>query len=310
MHDVAAQGAPARRLALSLAVTLSVFVIEVLGAIFSGSVALLADSAHVLTDSTGLVLALFAALLSGRPATTARTFGWKRMEVLAAAANGFLMLGIAVFVVVEGVERLVTPPEVRSWLMLSVAFVGLVANLVVMGLLARDHRRNINVRGAYLEVWGDMVGSLLVIVAAVVIGTTGFSAADGIASIVIGALILPRAVLLLRQVGEVLLEASPRGMDMTELRRHLTRIPGVVQVHDLHVWSITQGVPSLTVHALIDEGHAADVASGKLLQEFQECTRKHFDVSHSTFQFEVGEGPECGAEQGDGAPAGVPDRRL
>ncbi len=286
-----------RRLAISLALTLSVFVIQVIGALWSGSIALLADSAHVLTDGTGLTLAVIAATLAARPATHKRTFGWKRAEILAAGVNGLLMLGISVYVIIEGIKRFAAPPEVDSPIMLAAAGVGLAVNLAVMALLFRNRKTNLNIRGAYLEVWGDMLGSVLVIVAGLLIATTGFMQADAIASLIVGALILPRAVSLLRQAGHVLLEASPEGMDVEELRKHLAGIPGVTQVHDLHVWTISSGMPSLTVHAQIDAEHADEVASGVMLRRFQECTREHFDLTHATFQLEVDGPTECVADQ-------------
>lgn len=293
-----------RRLAVSLVLTLAVFVIQVVGALLSGSLALLADSAHVLTDGTGLTLAVIAASLAARPATPRRTFGWKRAEILAALANGLLMLCVCVFVVVEGVQRLAAPPPVEAPVMILASTAGLIVNVTVMMLLARSSRDNLNVRGAYLEVWGDAVGSVFVVVAGVVIQITGFARADGIASLLIGALILPRAVVLIRAALEVLLEATPKGVDIAEIRAHLGRIPGVSEIHDLHVWSITSGMPSLTVHARIDAAHASQVASGQMLARFQECAREHFDLTHSTFQLELDEPTApvsaCEAEHADG----------
>lgn len=282
-----------RRLAISLGLTLSVFVIQMAGALWSGSIALLADSAHVFTDATGLTLAVIAATLAARPATHERTFGWKRAEILAASLNGLLMLGVSVYVIVEGVQRFAAPPGVNSPIMLAAASVGLAVNLAVMALLFRGRKANLNIRGAYLEVWGDMIGSVLVIIAGAVIAATGFMQADAIASLIVGALILPRAVSLLCQAVHVLLEASPRGMDVAQLREHLAAIPGVAEVHDLHVWTISSGMPSLTVHARIDAEHADDVLSGAMLRRFVECTREHFDVTHATFQLEVGKRAEC-----------------
>ena len=293
-HDVDVSTASnRRRLTISLVLTLSVFVIQLIGALVSGSIALLADTAHVLTDGTGLALAVVAAALAARPATQERTFGWKRAEILAAGVNGLLMLGIGAYVIIEGIQRVAAPPEVDSPIMLAAASVGLTVNLLVLALLFRNRKSNLNIRGAYLEVWGDMVGSVFVIIAGVIIATTGFAQADAIASLIVGALILPRGVLLLRQASHVLLEASPRGMDVGELRQHLADIPGVLEVHDLHVWTISSGLPSLTVHARVDAEHAGDVVSGAMLQKFQECTREHFDVTHATFQLEVGAPAEC-----------------
>ncbi|HHW50647.1 MAG TPA: cation transporter, partial [Pseudoclavibacter sp.] len=276
------------RLGVSLAVNLTIVTVEIVGGIISGSLALLADSAHMLTDSIGLTLALVAATLAMRPATKKRTFGWKRAEILAASINGLLMLGVSIFVAVEGIERVVTPPEVDAPIMLIAAVVGLLANVVVMSLLVRHAKDSLNIRGAYLEVWGDAVGSVLVILSGIVIMLTGFTRADGIASLIIACLIFPRAIVLLRAAVRVLLEATPEGVDVEKLRTHLSGIPGVVQIHDLHVWTITSGMPSLTVHAQIDPRYAAELSSGAMLRAFQRCTQEHFDLKHSTFQFEIG----------------------
>lgn len=295
-HGGVGEGAAAnlshrRRLVISLALTLVVLGIELIGALVSGSLALLADSAHVLTDGTGLTLAIIAATLAAKPATRLHTFGWKRAEILAALANGLLMLAVCVFVVVEGVQRLFSPPTVEAPIMMAAAILGLVVNVTVMSLLAHSSKDNLNMRGAYLEVWGDAVGQVFVIITSIVIATTGFTQADGIASLAIGALILPRGVILLKAALRVLLEATPKNVDVGALRSHLGALPGVVEIHDLHVWTITSNMPSLTVHARIDPEYAQDIMNGKMLARFQACVSTHFDVTHSTFQFEVDSPP-------------------
>jgi cobalt-zinc-cadmium efflux system protein len=193
-----------------------------------------------------------------------------------------LLFGVAGFVLVEAWRRLQEPPEVASGLMLTVALVGLVANAVSMWLLRRGQAESLNLRGAYLEVLGDLLGSAAVLIAAAVIALTDFQAADPIASTLIGLLILPRTLRLLREAVDVLLEATPKGVDMAEVRRHLLETPGVADVHDLHAWTITSGLPVLSAHVVVDSG--AD--SGKVLDGLGACLAGHFDIEHSTFQLE------------------------
>jgi cobalt-zinc-cadmium efflux system protein len=250
----AASGYRGRLLAV-LAITLTVLVVEVVAGLLSGSLALLADAAHLGTDALGIGLALLAVRMAGRAPTVRRTFGWQRAEVLAAAINAVLLLGLAVAVAVEAVRRLADPPPIEPGVVLIVGALGLVANAVGLALLARGQGESLNVRGAFLEVLGDTFGSLAVLVAAAVIALTGQERADPIASLLIAALIVPRAVRLLRDTGEVLLEGTPRGVDLAEVRRHMLAQPGVVDVHDLHAWT-------------------------------HDCLREDFDVEHSTFQLE------------------------
>ena len=284
-HATAAQ-ASRGRLQVVLAITLAVMVVEVVGALASGSFALLADAGHMLTDAGGVALALVAARLAARPATTSATFGWQRAEILAALVNGLVVAVVGVVVLVEGVQRALHPPEVSAGLMVAVAALGLVANAVSMRLLSSGQAASLNVRGAYLEVLGDLLGSIAVIVAAVVILTTGFTAADGIASIVIGLLIVPRAVVLLRSVAHVLLEATPDGVDLDAVRTHILGLPGVVDVHDLHAWTITSGVPVLSAHVVVSDEVFGCGASGGVLDALHTCLSGHFDVEHCTFQLE------------------------
>ncbi len=285
VHVTAAQ-AHRGRLAWVLAITATVLVAEVVGAVLSGSFALLADAGHMLTDSAGLLLALMATRLAARPATARRTFGWQRAEVLAAMVNGMVVAAVGVVVLVEGVGRIADPAPVEAGLMLAVAIVGLVANAVGLLLLRPGQGASLNVRGAYLEVLGDLLGSVAVVVAAVVIGATGFEAADGIASVVIALLILPRAVQLLRQVAIVLLEATPEGVDLAVVRSHIAALPGVADVHDLHAWTITSGVPVLSAHVVVQDSVIAAGETGAVLDALGECLAGHFDVEHCTFQIE------------------------
>ena len=275
-----------RRLVLVVVITAAVFTAEVIGGILSGSLALLADAGHMLTDSTGLVIALIATSLAARPATAARTFGLQRVEILAALTNGLLLVGIAVWVLLRAIERWNEPVEISSGLMLTVAAVGACANAAGLLILRGGKNESLNLRGAYLEVLGDLLGSVAVMVAAVIIWLTGYTRADSLASIAIFLLIVPRAWSLLRDVVDVLLEATPRGVDLDQVRTHIRDVPGVVDVHDLHAWTITSGVPVLSAHVVLDVPSIDQGRSGKVLDDLAECLHEHFDVEHCTFQLE------------------------
>jgi cobalt-zinc-cadmium efflux system protein len=276
------------RLAVVLALTLVVLAAEVVGALLSGSVALLADAGHVATDAVGLGLALGAVGLARRPARGRRTFGWQRAEILAAAVNGLLLAGVAGYVVVEAVRRIGSPPTIGSGLMIGVAAGGLVVNLVCLALLHDGRDRSLNARGAYLEVLGDALGALAVLVAGLVIALTGWSPADTVASLAIGCLVLPRAVRLLREAGDVLLEAAPRGVDLEEVRTHMLGVDGVLGVHDLHAWTITSGLPVLSAHVVVTDAALGAGHGGRVLDALCACLGDHFDVEHCTFQLEAG----------------------
>jgi cobalt-zinc-cadmium efflux system protein len=287
------------RLLAVLGITLTVLLVEVVAGLLAGSLALLADAAHLGTDALGIGLALLAVRMAGRAPTVRRTFGWQRAEVLAAAGNALLLLGLAVAVVVEAVRRLADPPPIDSGAVLVVGGLGLVANLVALSLLAGGRRESLNVRGAFLEVLGDALGSVAVLVAAAVVAITGQDRADPIASLAIAALIVPRAVKLLRDTAEVLLEGTPRGVDLAEVRRHMLAQPGVVDVHDLHAWTITSGVPVLSAHVTVELEVLGDGCGGGMLDRLHHCLREDFDVEHSTFQLEpAGHREHEGADHG------------
>lgn len=277
-----------RLLTISLGITATVMVVQVIGAILSGSLALIADAAHMFTDAAGLVIALLAAVVAARPATDRRTFGYQRAEVFGALANGVILVVLAVWVGVEAVSRLVNPAEIEvaGGVMLLVAVIGLIANGAAMWLLSAAQKTNLNVRGAYLEVLGDLLGSIAVIIAAVVILLTGWAPADAIASLAIAAMIVPRAVALLREVASVLSEAAPRGMEVRDIRAHILGTPGVVDVHDVHVWQLTRGAPVFSAHVVVSAEVIAEGRSDAVLRELQGCLSEHFDVTHSTFQVE------------------------
>ena len=283
-----AAAADRRRLTLVLAITGSVLVAEVVGAIWTGSLVLLADAGHMLTDTAGLVMALLAAHLVTRPPTSRRTWGFRRAETLAAASQALLLLGVGIYVFVEGIRRLVEPPEVASVGMLVFGIVGLVGNVISIILLARSRTGNLNLRAAFLEVLIDALGSVAVIVAAIVIATTGWTRADALVSLLIAVLILPRTVTLLRDTARVLLESTPAGLDLDEVPRHILEVPHIQDVHDLHASQIATGLPVLSAHIVVDDECFHDGHIPRLLDQLQACVAGHFPVSveHSTFQFE------------------------
>jgi cobalt-zinc-cadmium efflux system protein len=285
-RDVTATGEHRKRLIVVLVITCAVLVAEVIGGLIAGSLALLADAGHMLTDSTGLILALIAASLATRAATARRTFGLQRAEVLAALGNALLLVGVAVWVLIKAVDRLSTPVEIDGGLMLVVAVVGVLANLAGLLVLRPAQAKSLNIRGAYLEVLGDLIGSLAVVAAAVLILITGWTPFDAIASLLIVVVIIPRAWSLLREVVDVLLEATPHGVDLAEVREHIKGVRGVVDVHDLHAWTITSGVPVLSAHVIVDHACISEGRSGEVLDRLGECLGGHFDVSHCTFQLE------------------------
>lgn len=293
MHDHAPEGgirgaSNRRLLAVSLAITSVVMIVQVVGALLSGSLALLADAVHMFTDAAALVIALVAAAVAARPANDRRTFGYQRAEVFGALVNGVILIALSVWIAVEGVQRLMSPGEVEvaGGLMLVIAVVGLVANAVAMWLLSSAQRRSMNVRGAYLEVLGDLIGSAAVIVAAIVIVTTGWMQADTVASLLIAAMIVPRAIGLLREVVSVLSESVPQGTHVRDIRDHILQTPGVVDVHDVHVWQLTRGAPVFSAHVVVEDAAMADGRAGGILSQLQSCLSQHFDVEHSTFQLE------------------------
>jgi cobalt-zinc-cadmium efflux system protein len=282
MPHVLGRATDRRHLTMAFAIAVALLVVEVVGGIAANSLAVLADAGHVLTDVTGIGLSLGAMWIAGRPATDGRTFGYYRAEILAAVANAVLLVGVAAFILVSAIGRLDDPPEVQGGLMLVLGIVGLVANGAAALLLRRSEAGSLNVRGAYLEVLGDLIGSVAVIVAAVVLAVTGWQAADAVASIVVALLIVPRTVGLLREATDVLLEATPRGMRLEEVRAHIVDVEGVADVHDLHAWTITSGLPVLSAHVVL----TPSAVPAQVLDELCACLASDFDVEHSTFQLE------------------------
>ncbi|MBK8076436.1 MAG: cation transporter [Kineosporiaceae bacterium] len=285
-HAVSAGGQNRGRLLIVLAITTTVLVAELVGAWITGSLALLADAGHMSTDVAGILLAVLAITFASRPATAERTFGYYRLEILAAVVNAVLLFGVAIYILIEAWTRWVQEPQVEGRAMLVFAVVGLLANIVGLLVLHAGSQDSLNVRGAYLEVLGDTLGSIAVIAAAAVIAVTGWVRADVVASVVVSLMILPRTWTLLREAVDVLLEATPRGVELDQVRRHLLDVPGVLGAHDLHAWTITSGLPVLSVHVIVTDEALADGGIGRLLDTFAECLAGHFDVEHCTFQLE------------------------
>jgi cobalt-zinc-cadmium efflux system protein len=278
-HDHA-RAASRRALAVALLLTGSYTVVEVVGGLVAGSLALLADAVHMLSDNVALALALVAAWLADKPATSERTFGYKRAEVLAALANGVLLVALAIWIFVEAVMRLRDPGEVLGGWMLVIALVGMVVNVGAGFVLARARSHSLNVEAAFRHVFADLLGSIGVAVAAVVVLTTDWVEADPLVSILIGGLVLASAWTILRDSTAILLESTPRGIDAAELGRRVASAPGVVEVHDLHVWTITSGFPALSAHVLVRPGEDCH----RRRRELEQLLRDEFGIEHTTLQ--------------------------
>ncbi|MBB6170583.1 cobalt-zinc-cadmium efflux system protein [Nocardiopsis mwathae] len=284
-HGQMTAGAANRgRLAIVLAMMMTVAVIQVIGAIATGSLALLADAGHTVADSFGVALALVAVWIAARPPSLKRTFGFQRAEVLAAAINALVLMGLCAFIIIEAIDRLANPRPVAGLGVMAVAAFGLVMNIIALFMLRSGQKESLNVRGAYLEVMGDAMASVGVLAAGAIIWFTGWERTDSIVSLLIAMVIIPRAWNLMREAVHVLLEATPRDMDLNEVREHLLRQPGVIDVHDLHAWTITSGIPVMSAHVVVEEDRLAD--SGRILDDLHRCLSGHFDVEHSTLQLE------------------------
>jgi cobalt-zinc-cadmium efflux system protein len=284
-HSHSAAGRHTKALLGATALGLAVLVIELIAGIASNSLALLADAGHMFADVSGLALSLGAIWLAARPRSDARTFGLYRLEILAAAGNAVLLLGIAAFVLLEAIRRLAAPPDLEPRIVVVVAILALGANLFSLRLLSAGRKESLTMRGAYLEIVGDLLGAAAVLVAGVVILATGWRQADSAASIVVAGLIVPRTVSILRESLDVLLEATPKEVDLSEVERHILEAPGVIDVHDLHAWTITSGMNVVSAHVVLaDDGRPGDV-----LDHLGLCLADDFDINHSTFQLETPE---------------------
>ncbi len=282
-HDHAhAHHARTGRLAAVLALTFAFLLIEVAAGFLTGSLALLADAGHMLTDAAGLVLALLAAKLAERPASPRRTFGYHRAEVLAALTNAVLLFGVAGYILVEAARRFREPQAVPGGTVLLVASVGLAVNLVGALLLRRGADASLNLRGAYNEVVADALSSIGVIVGALVMKLTGWSRLDTVVAVAIAVFVLPRTWGLLRETLHVLLEGAPREVDIQALRTAMETVPGVKTVHDLHVWTLTSGVHALSAHAILQDG----ATHGQVLGDLRTRVTGGFPITHVTVQLE------------------------
>jgi cobalt-zinc-cadmium efflux system protein len=275
-----------RYLRIALLLLVAFMLAEVIVAIFSGSLALLADAGHMLSDVGAIGASLWAINLAARPAKGSWTYGWKRAEILSAAGNGITLLVVSGIVAFEAIRRLIHPPHVEGAPVLVVALVGVAVNLVAAWVLAKANRSSLNVQGSFKHIITDLYGFIGTVVAGIVILTTGFTRADAIASLVVVGLMVHAAWGLLRDSGRVLLEAAPEDMDLADLRQHLLDTERVLDVHDLHVWVVTSSLPAVSAHVVIEDGCFADNHAPRLLDHLQGCLVGHFDVEHSTFQLE------------------------
>jgi cobalt-zinc-cadmium efflux system protein len=284
-HEHGYRAESRRALGLVLALTGVYTVCEVVGGWLTGSLALLADAGHMLGDSAALALALVAAWLAGRPATAERSFGYRRAEILAALANGVALAVIAIWVFIEALQRLDNPPEILGGWMLAVALIGLVVNVAAVGILSRAGD-NLNVQAALRHVFADLAGSVGVAVAAIVVLTTGWERADPVAGMAIGVLILGSSWSIVRDSVSILLEATPEGIDADEVGRRMAAMEGVVEVHDLHIWTITSGFPTLSAHVLVRRGDDCHLRR----RDLERLLADEFGIEHTTLQVEhVGE---------------------
>jgi cobalt-zinc-cadmium efflux system protein len=279
-HEHSRLRADRRALAVALVLVAAFTVVEVVAGLLADSLAVLADAGHMLSDTASLALALFAAWLAGRPATPQRSFGYRRAEILAALANGVLLVVVAIWIFIEAVRRLSDPPDVVGGWVLVVGAIGLVVNLAAAGVLYRAGSHSLNVRGALLHVLADLWGSVGVIVAGVVMLTTGWELADPLVAMLIGVLILASAWRLLSESVAILLETTPAGMAAEDVGRAILGVPSVVQVHDLHVWTITSGFPALSAHVLVEPG--ADCHA--IRRQIEAVLRQGFELEHTTLQ--------------------------
>jgi cobalt-zinc-cadmium efflux system protein len=271
------------RLTATLALTCGFLVVEVAGALWSGSLALLADAGHMLADAAGLGLALFAIWVAGRPPTPAKTYGYYRAEILAALVNAIVLLAVAAGILLETYRRVLAPPDILGGPMLAVAAVGLAVNLACAFLLHGDAASSLNVRAAYLDVLGDALSSLGVVIAAAVVISTGWTLADPLVSGAIALVIVPRTWRLLRQAVNVLLEGTPAHLDLHEIEEAMRLVPGVRRVHDLHVWTLTSGREAMSAHVVVDDVRESE----RLLETLHAVLHARFGIDHTTIQLET-----------------------
>jgi cobalt-zinc-cadmium efflux system protein len=285
-HGVSAD-ADRRYLLIALVLLAAFMLAEVIVAVLSGSLALLSDAGHMLSDVGAIGAALWAIRLAARPAAGAWTFGWKRAEILSAAGNGITLLVVSGIVAVEAITRLIHPPRVDGGPVVVVATAGIAVNIAAAWVLARANRSSLNVQGAFRHVLTDLYGFIGTVIAGIVILATGWTQADAIASLIVVALMLKAAWELLAASGRILLEAAPKTMDLDDVRAHLLATEHVRDLHDLHAWTVTSSLPALSAHIVIDDACFTEGCVPRLLDQLQSCLAGHFDVEHSTFQLEA-----------------------
>ena len=286
-------GASRGRLLIALCLSVTVLVAEIITALLTGSLALLADAGHMLTDVVGLVMALVAAHLSTRPATDRSTWGMRRAEVIGAALQAGMLAVVGVFVAFKAIHNLLVAPQVEASGMLVMGVIGLVANIIALVVLSGGrggdgHGENLNMRAAFLEVLNDALGSVAVIIAAAIVARTGWTRADAVVSLLIAVLILPRAVALLRSALAVLMDFTPKELDLAQVRTHMLEVDHVEEVHDLHAWTVASGMPVLTAHVVVRDECLRDGHTEEILDRLQSCMAEHFPVriQHATLQLE------------------------
>lgn len=286
-------GASRGRLLIALCLSVTVLVAEIITALLTGSLALLADAGHMLTDVVGLVMALVAAHLSTRPATDRSTWGMRRAEVIGAALQAGMLAVVGVFVAFKAIHNLLVAPQVEASGMLVMGVIGLVANIIALVVLSGGrggdgHGENLNMRAAFLEVLNDALGSVGVIIAAAIVARTGWTRADAVVSLLIAVLILPRAVALLRSALAVLMDFTPKELDLAQVRTHMLEVDHVEEVHDLHAWTVASGMPVLTAHVVVRDECLRDGHTEEILDRLQSCMAEHFPVriQHATLQLE------------------------
>ncbi|MCT1921760.1 cation diffusion facilitator family transporter [Brevibacterium luteolum] len=278
-----------RRLLIAFSFVASIVVVQLIGAWLSGSLALLVDLVHSFVDSSGLLIAVVAVTLIARPPSNERTWGYRRLESLAALAQGLLLAGVSIYAIIDGVRRWAAPPEVAAGPLLIVAALSLALNVAAMLALAAGRKASLNMRAAFLEVLVDALGTLAVMVSAILILTTGYTRADTLAAFLIAALIIPRAVILLRDAVRILMDFTPAGLDLDEVRRHMLAVDHVIDVHDLHASTVASGLPTLSAHVVLDDSCFSDGHAIEILDGLRRCIAEDFEVSieHTTFQLET-----------------------
>lgn len=289
-HGVHSHGGSAnadkRHLGAALGLIVGFMVVEVIAAFVSGSVVLLADAGHMLSDAGAIGASIWAISLAARPASGVWTFGFKRAEILSAAGNGVTLLVVGALITVEAIHRLIDPPPVAGLAVLFVALLGVAVNIGASWVLAKANRSSVNVEGAFQHIVTDLYAFVATVLAGTIILATGFRRADSIASLIVVALMLRAAYGLLRDSGRVLLEAAPDGVDLDDLRKHLMDAEHVTDVHDLHAWTVTSDLPALSAHVVVTNDCFVSGHCPQILDRLQECLEGHFDVEHSTFQLE------------------------